>query len=294
MAITDNVFTAEEFDTALSTNPELFNIVQGKILEKDDYKKRFEPAFASDFTKRTADLIEADTLKLTGIAKKPQEKYYDYWQRAIGEVKTNFASEQQRLTNEITLLKDKSNPDAATKARIEQLEKQLTDKDTEFATFKTNSSQEVNAAKVSAKLEASIPQLKIKAGLPEDLVKIAMENTVAKLLKSAQVQEDGTITFLDADGKVRQNTSTYKPLTALEALNLELKTIVDEGVKQPGAGSNPGNENPPKEGSKFTGVPATVTTQVQLSEHLLSLGIMDGSKEWNEIFKEHGAKLKLR
>jgi hypothetical protein len=95
MAITDNSFTADELNAAITAKPELIETLKGTLSGKSFVVKTAEEhqAFITEHegivagkkTKEHADLLEKDVLELTGIAKLPNEKYYDYFKRATAE-----------------------------------------------------------------------------------------------------------------------------------------------------------------------------------------------------------------
>lgn len=288
MPITENSFTGEELTQAVQANPGLVDILKGAVINTEAIRSAIEPDIIGSKKKEWAERDEQETFALTGIAKKEKEAYYDYRKRA-------FEEKTKSMSDELTALKDKANPSAADKLRIEQLEKTLTDKDGEYNAKIESFKKEVSEVRTMSALEAAWGVLKtrLKPGMPEELVNTFVQNAMNKLTASAQVQEDKTVTFIDSEGKVRLSKSDYKPLAALAVLEEEIKSILDEGKKAAGAGSgNEGEEN--KEDKKWTGLPKEVTTQVQLTEHLAKLGILQGSEEYDKIWAEHAGNLKLR
>lgn len=295
MAITDNNFTADELREAIKTTPTLIDIVAGIALDNDGIKKIIEPKIIAPITKTHAETVEKDVFELTGVKKEGDEKYYDYLKRAYKVV-------TDKLNEELTTLKGKHNPSEADKKLIEQLQAQLRDKDAEHTKALQAEQAKTQTAILTAAIKTEVDKLKMKADLPETLVNMAKQKAVEDLLKEAKLQDDNAITLMDGDN-VRQNKSTYKPLSISERLAEMLPDVIDQGVKQPGAGSNPNPNDPPKGdpknpgagAGKYTGIPSTVKTKVQLTEHLNAQGILDTSEDWNKAFADaDAANLPLR
>lgn len=289
MPITENSFTGEELTAAVQANPGLVEILKGAVINTENIRNAIEPDIIGSKKKEWAERDEQETFAITGIAKKDKEAYYDYRKRA-------FEEKTKTMSDELAALKDKQNPNAADKLRIEQLEKTLTDKDGEYNKTVESLKLEVNTVRTMSALEAAWGVLKarLKPGMPEELVENFVSNAMNKLTSSAQVQDDKAVTFLDAEGKVRLSKTDYKPLAAMQVLEEEIKSILDDGKKAQGAGSSAEGGAGAGEDKKWTGLPKEVTTQVQLTEYLQQLGIVQGSEEYDKIWKENAGNLKLR
>lgn len=313
MPITENNFTDVELTAALTANKDALMPVITKVLASDDFKfvvqdpnqhKEFltnhEKLVADKVTLKHATDLEKDVLELTGINKKdPNEKYYDYFKRATSEKLATVNALQQ----EVNTLKDKSNPSAADQARIKQLE---------AAIEKTNNDRKVELSAKDKKIHeltvgnhigsvlAGIRQ-SYRKDLPADLVTLAEQNTIAKLTAMAKVKDDNTIEFLQADGTVALDQTTMKPLKAEDLVKSELKSLIDAGRQQQGAGSGtPGSgatgEPAGAAGAKveITSIPADVKTKIGLSEYLMKMGYTDLDPKFTTYMDQFGKNLPLR
>mgnify|MGYP006921290910 CR=1 FL=1 len=302
MPITENSFSAEELQAAIEQNPELINTVKttlsGKKFiiqdesEHDVFKQNYAQSITRDLTKQHAEKLEADVLELTGIVKKPDEKYYEYLKRATKEA----LGDRESMKNELTLLKEKGNPNVADKARIEQLEKAIIERNNEIEQLKTNSKKEVTEVKAMASIENAISSFKsqYKKGMPESLVSLAEKNALNNLKAMAQVDDNGNVIFVDKDGKPMVDDKTFKPLSAKDLLANELKDLIETGRKGAGTGSGDDDQNDPNKGKgKFTQLPSEVKTRVQLTDYLLTLGYVKGSTEFDAVL-EANKNLPLR
>lgn len=302
MALTENNFTAEEFSAAITANPDLIPIIKGTLTnnkyvvqdeaEHTTFKTTFENEVATRMTAKHAEQLEADVLKLTGIPKKDaNEKYYDYYLRATGE-KLNAVN---ALQTELDALKAGAKPSDIDKARILELEKAIEDGNKKYTTDLSEKDKTINDIKLNGAFGVGLAKIQktYKAGLPESLVKMSEESVISKLKNIAKIQEDGTITFLKEDGTPELNKSTFKAVTVDEKLAELLGDIVDPGRKVAGTGTEKDKEKKLSEAG-FTGLPADVDSQLKLSIYLKSIGILQGSDEFDKIFAEHGENLKLR
>jgi hypothetical protein len=293
MAITENTFTADEAKAAIGANPELAKVFSSLALEVEPIKKEIEPKIIGPVTERHATTTEQAVKELTGIEKQPNEKYYDYMRRAMGEVNKTKA----QIETELATLKSKSNPSEQDKAQIELLRTQLKDKDKDLAEKLSAKDKQLNELTINSDLNEGLRGIAFKKDLPESLVKLAVNEAKRKLIASAKIQEDGKITYVDKDGNVIQNQTEYRPKTSGELLLEELKDIIDPGRQQDGAGSKEpaaGQKKDEKGRVVITALPATVKSQVGLTEFILKAGYTDGSKEFSELWAKFAPGLPLR
>jgi hypothetical protein len=301
MAITDNSFTKEEFLGAAQANPDLTRLVAGVITETENnpFRTLIEPSLVGPVTKRHAESLEADVKSLTGIEKKQDEKYYDYFKRAVQE-KLGVVS---TMETELKELREKGHSNQADKQRISALEKAIADTKDEMKSKLNEKDQALNKTRASYEVRNEIGKLqsKYKPGLPESLVKIAEQSVIDKLASEVVFQEDGTPTFLNEKKEVALDPQTFKPISIEQRVMEMLKDIVDTGKQQPGGGTKPPitppggtPPNPNDPASKYSGIPDTVKTKVQLSEYLLSLGITADNPKFDEILDHDGKGLRIK
>lgn len=310
MPITENSFTAPELKAALEANRDaLLPVVRGVLgndfkfvvqdeAEHNTFKTNFEADLVGRKTSEWATQLEKDVEEMTGIKKKDaQEKYYDYFKRATGEA----LAERNTLKTELDSLRAKGNPSEADKKRIQQLEQGLQQKETEYRTQLQERDKRIHELQVGTELQNGLAKLRTryKKDIPQDIIDTVEGVALQSLIGIAKIQDDGKITFLDAEGKPIVDPTNYQPQTGEKLLETKLASLIDTTKKQEGAGSGPGSAGPAGQGGgagapKWEGMPATVKTRIQLTEHLLHLGFTQGSDDFNKLFDEHGKGLPLK
>jgi hypothetical protein len=312
MAITDNQFTADEFKAAVTTNRDALIPVIKSVLSSDfkfvvqdetehnTFRTNLESEVVGRKTSEWAQNLEKDVKELTGIDKRDaNEKYYDYFKRAT----TEKLSKLQQVEAELADLRAKGNPSAADKARIQQLEQGLQQKEAEHKAELTAREKRIHELTVGNVLTGELAQLraKYKKDIPEGIIKTVEQVAINNLLSMAQLQEGGKIVFLDDKGAPLVDAATLLPKSATTLLTEQLKDLIDTGRQQNGAGSGPNNNGNGQHNNNgnngapvFPGLPADVKSQIQLTEYLLKLGFLQGTPEFNKLFMENGKNLPLR
>lgn len=301
MPITENTFTADELKAAITANPAINDLISGFILDDANKelpaRQKLESGFIAPYTSRQAAQFEKMVEETTGIKKKDaNEKYYDYVARALSETKGSL----EPLKTELETLRKTGNPSEADKKRIQQLEGLLQEEKGKFTTQLQEKEARIHELTVGGEIRSGVAAVRgsYRKDLPASIVAIAENTVVADLLKSSKQQEDGTITFLDGKGDVIINKQTYAPETAENIVRERLKDLLDVQQQKTGTGTNEGSQGQQQyqkgEKGTFTGIPATVKTQVELTDHLLALGYVAGAKEYNEIWDKEASKLPLR
>lgn len=310
MAITDNSFTGDELKAAVTANPALLEHVKGFVTqdqkfimrtadEEKAFLEKYEGEKIGERVSQIAQNIERDVEAITGIKKKDaNEKYYDYTKRALSEVKAS-AGELQRKIDE---LNSKTDLSAADRKRLTDLEAALAEKDTAINNLKAEKDKEVSDVKVSGHIDAAIARLsaRYRKDLPKSIVELAERNARAEMLKAYKLAADGSLGWTDEKGEVITDPkNAFKPKAAEDILaEGYLKDLIDEGKKQTGTGAQGGSggkQEPGNDQYTWAGIPDGVSTRVQLGDFLKKKGILDGSKEWNEIHaKDEVMKMKLR
>jgi hypothetical protein len=304
MPITENKFTADELKAAATANPELINVVKGylttdakMIVRTEDenkiYETNFEARIAANVTSQHAQKLEADVKELTGVDKTDaNEKYYDYFKRATKQALESVNT----VKAELETLRGKANLTEAEKARIQQLQQAVIDKENTWKEKYTALEKKNADIQAESLIRADLAKLRqfYKPDLPASVIQILEENAVKELLATSSMQGDGVLTFLNDKKEVIVDPTLYKPKTAEAILKEKFKDIIDPGKKQEGAGSSGaggaqggsgGGANGAQGGSAFAwaGIPAGVKSQTGLTKHLISQGILQDSKEWLEI-----------
>ncbi len=141
--------------------------------------------------------------------------------------------------------------------------------------------------------DRSMMDMKFKdaAIIPEDVRNAMINNAKTELAKSASYVE-GKLVFLDAEDKIRRDDN-LNVLTAKDILSEKLKSIIDTGRQQTGVDIKE-PEIKEEDGKVIVNIsiPDTVKTNVDLSEHLMGLGMKQSSKEYRAAYAKYKEKLK--
>lgn len=302
MAITENKFTAAELATAIQANPDLLNEVTSHLTSQEytvhskdahaQYLKNYEQGVINPKISELGTRLDTDIEALTGIKKgAPEEKYYDYMKRA-------FTEKFNGLTTELENLKKKGHTSDVDKQRIEALEKAINEQKAEYEGKLKSSDDTLRGYKITSVIENALAKKRpnYKAAVPKAVALMAEGTAVAALQKQIRIEKDSSgneiAVILGPDGKVLLNQKTFQALTVEEKLDELLSDMVEDKKSQQGGGSDPNKST--QEPGKFTGVPPTVKTKLELTEYLISIGIGKNTDEFTKIFSEHGAKLPLR
>ena len=310
MPITDNSFTGQELEAALKANPALMTIVKGTLTdqkmtvrteaEETAFATNLESSIVAKKTSEHATALEADVLELTGIKKKgSDEKYYDYFKRAVAEKLASVKA----LEAELTELKGKHNPSEVDKKRIQQLEAAVAEKEAALQTKTTEMSQKILELQAGSQIDAAIAEFRAqyRKDIPESVSKIVESQIRQQLLAKAKMQDDGTLTILDEKGEVIVNKADYKPEQVKNIIKGQLTDLLDPGRQQQGAGSSSQSQQQQGAGgggggsfTRLTALPSDIKSKTALTDHMLKAGYLDGSKEFSEDFDKLGASLPLK
>lgn len=314
MAITENSFTGDELKAALSTNKDaLLPIVRGvlgtdfKFIVQDEaehntFKQNFEADVVGRKTNEWATGVEKDIKEITGIEKADtNEKWYDYHKRVLKTMKDSVGP----LQAELDRLKAAGSPDKADKARIQQLEAAIAEKETNLTTELGKRDARIHELTVGNNLMGALANIraKYKKDLPQSVIETVERVVLQDLIKIAKVQDDGKVLYMGEDGKPLTDKKLYQPLGEEELLTERLKDLIDVGKTQSGAGSGgagggtggagggTGDGSVPED---ITELPADVKTKMQLTAYMQKLGWTTSHPRWNAVQQTLGAKLPLR
>jgi len=300
MALTDNTFTAEEFAAATTANPELLKTVSGHLTaqkwhvmpdaDHQTYLKNYEANVIGVKTKEFADNIEKDVEALTGIKKSDSNmKYYDYLKTAVAK-KLESVTE---LEKQITTLKEKGGTSELDKQRIAALEQQIEKTKGEYSDKLTAAQIELNNTRSLHTIEKALSphRAAYKSTIPKEMAEMYESNIIADVQKRYKIQDDGTVTLLQDDGKTVMLNAKFAPMSVDEYVADKIKPLLDEGKKLEGAGTKKDDAAAAAgsgEAKKWDGVlPADVKTQVQLSNYLYGIGVTSDSKEYKEAMEKY-------
>jgi ribosomal protein L21 len=265
--------------------------------EEEEYKsnvrKTVEGDVAKDITSRMYNDFDKDISEVSGIKKKPGEKTYDYNKRAFSEILERASSNEKKILELEEKIKAGST-DQTLKAQLEVLqqkqaeyEKTIQDKDSLI------SKKDMDYA-FDTTFEKALRGIKVKADIDEDLRNTKIE-VVREKRRASATYENGKMVFHNADKKPilddKGNVATLEYILADD-----LKSIIDVGIKQPGAGSgNPKPGEPGKGGFvRMTSLPSDIDSKVKLDDHMSRMGYKRGSKEYDEDYGKFSKGLKLQ
>ena len=246
---------------------------------------------------------DKDVLFVTGIAKRQDEKSYDYVKRVLGDYKAKAAGADElnaqitTLQTEIegykkTIAEGKGNEAVA--QQLKDAQKQLKDtqdlfesKQKEWQDKYDTLNTQYQQSQINAEFDKALQGIKFKSIYPESVQRTLIDSakrTVLSTAKADWVEENGArkLVFRDASGNIMTNPENkLNPFTPAELLTRELKDVIDTGRQQRGAGTKGGQGG--QGGSAYldmTGITNQVDADDAINKHLMSLGFTRGSKEF--------------
>ena len=246
---------------------------------------------------------DKDVLSVTGIAKRKDEKSYDYVKRVLGDYKAKAAGADElnaqitTLQTEIegykkTIAEGKGNEAVA--QQLKDAQKQLKDtqdlfesKQKEWQDKYDTLNTQYQQSQINAEFDKALQGIKFKSIYPESVQRTLIDSakrTVLSTAKADWVEENGArkLVFRDASGNIMTNPENkLNPFTPAELLTRELKDVIDTGRQQRGAGTKGGQGG--QGGSAYldmTGITNQVDADDAINKHLMSLGFTRGSKEF--------------
>jgi hypothetical protein len=216
---------------------------------------------------------DSDILEVTGLRKDPKEKTYEFNKRILKDTLSKVSAYEKRI-EELSKGSGSKNDE-----KIRELEAQIVQiiKDKDEAIMAER--QEKTTYRTRTEIEKSLLKLPQEPTIPEAARKALIDTTINGLMTSAEWRDDGLV-FKDEKGEVLRNKTTNKPLTPDEILADVLNPILKKDRKLEGVDIN----SDQTKAKSVTVLPAHVTTKVELSKYLASLGWKRESKEYIEAF----------
>lgn len=252
--------------------------------------------------------FDENIAKASGIARNGDEKTYAYLDRVLVSLKGQSDDANKQLAE---LTKEKARlekviadgaGDSETKKALQQAQKDLNAVTTQYNTLKADYDKlgethrrELLGLRIDTELATARQGLKIKVGFPQSVTDVILKNAIGNI-KSMHPEfiDDGkggkVLAFKDEQGAVMRNPENQlNPYTASDLLRRELKQmgVLDEGVHQTGAGSEPPAER--RNGNTavdLTGARTRTEASDIISKQLLSRGLVKGSKDYQDAFNE--------
>ncbi|MBA9078316.1 hypothetical protein [Rufibacter quisquiliarum] len=281
--------TKEEADALLSDKPEVQNVfieaLKGKgfnILTSEDQNKFVESERARIAAEKTSEIYSAldkDIAESSGLTKEPNEKTYDFAKRVIASFKEQYGTSDKTIKELQEKLKANAS-DETLKAQVEAYQK----KEQEWQELLSQKDQVLFEKEVSIDLNKALVGFKPKPGLPESLVNLAIANAKAELVKSAKKNEDGSIVYLDAEGKPILGAN-MQPATGEALLSEKLKEYQDNGHKQTGAGAGGSSSGSDNTGTVM--IPEGLKTKQEVTQFLIKAGVLSGTEQHQALYTEY-------
>lgn len=292
MALTNEVITANESLKDLSEE-QVSAIV---TLSQNSEDELFREKMGEHYRKLDASIEEH-----SGIARDGAEKTYDYLPRAIDAMKAKFEADIRSLRTENDDLKKKAaeGGDAATKAQLASVQKELDATKAQFNALKESADAEkanyqkaINDYKIESEISRAMEGIKLKTGLNEAALKTltaqAVNNVKAKNPSFEERGGEQRLVFHNADGSPLNNAENkLNPFTAKELLIKEFETldILDKKPTQGGGGQ--GNQPTQTQFVASTQIEATDLINKSLAEKGLVKGTSKFQEEFNKMWKDY-------
>ena len=208
-------------------------------------------------------------------------------------------SDKQRLEQQ---LKDGQGNEGL-KDQIAQLEKSIQEKDTTIKQMQDNQTSslqewqdkynakelEIKNYQINSAFSDFTSGVKFRSDLPEEMVKVFIETQKKQLQSEFEIDlmpnnQGGTNLVFKKDGAVEMDKQTLLPVSGKDLLLSRLKSVIDEGHQQTGAGTKAGTSNTKTSVSINANTQASATSQID--EQLIQLGFAQGTKQYQEKFNE--------
>lgn len=295
MALTNDTLRANEALSGLS-DEQLSTIV---TLSAND-----EDTVISTKIRSLHEGYDKDILEVSGVAKNPNEKSYDYAKRVISDFSTKAGSTKDLQTkietyeSDIKTLKDQiknGDGDAATKRLLKDAEDRLKAEQSTYnadrekwETEKKGYTGKIEGIRINGEFNRATSGFKFKAEYPADVQKVLIDAAKERIRSKYTPAWDSdagadTMVFRDKDGVLVKNTkNALKPFTASELMEAELKEVLQPGRKAAGAGSGAGGGGGTDTPIDISGARNRVEADEMISDYLLKNGEIAGSDSFTE------------
>jgi thioredoxin-related protein len=305
---------AEEIIQALTATPELVGKILPALAETEALKTLVtnranaeKELLIADKIKEVHSKYDDDLFEVLGVragtgANGAKEKTYELVKSKLAELKTLQGQKESLtkdaqvalLTSQIEELK-KTGGAKEVKDMFDTAKAQWQEKETTYLDQIKNATQGKENFQKSVSIKSAFQELKFNPDIPEAVRKALIDNAEAELVKNSKLNEDGTLVFLDKEGKVILNPATYQPKTASEVVEsmevIKGISLKDDSKKGGGAKSEiTGSiKTTTVEGkdTKSLVLPEGIKTKVQFIEEaekaLFASGITMRDPEFNEL-----------
>lgn len=247
---------------------------------------------------------DRDIEEVTGLKKPGDVKTYQWLKTDIlpkakaasdltGQIET-LKTEKAELEKKI---KNGSN-DTALKAQLEDLQKQLGDKQAQIDGLQSKLKTDLEEwqkkyedergknthLQLDYEFEKGLAGVKFKSGIPESTVQDAIAFRKQQILNQYKPDfQEGKMIFRDKEGKIVQNQANgLNPYTPGEFLKEKLSDLIDTGQQAAGAGTQPNGKGGGNGSLSLAGVKTQVEASELIKTSLMQQGLARGTKEFAE------------
>jgi len=225
-----------------------------------------------------------------------KEKTTEYMTRVLKSMVSDIESKSSEIAKLGKVVNDKSGTEA-----LELLKGELDSMKKKHQTFKDDADikySELEKSGVKMRIlnefDRAMTGMKFKdaAIIPEDVREAMINNAKTELAKSADYV-DSKLVFRDGEGKIMYNDQAVL-LTAKEVLSEKLKSVIDAGRTAKGVDIEEPEIKEGEDGKVIVNIsiPDAVKTNVDLTAHLMGLGMKRDSKEYRAAYAKYESKLK--
>jgi hypothetical protein len=224
------------------------------------------------------------------------EKTYDALKRVGTEVITGL---NKKITDLEKVITEKGDPTGALTKKLQETEEQarlaIETRDKEILALKgqgESATKQVKFTEIYSELKKSFVKQ-----LPQMFTRT--EQSINSELISKSILKDGVLYLGDGSGNIKKDAN-FKEIKIEDVLKDEYKDVIDikRKVGGSGSGSGGGNDDNKADPTLITKdnfeMPAAIKTQTELMSHMLELGLVRGTKQFNEIYSKFSAKLPLQ
>ena len=255
--------------------------------------------FKQQIDVRIGDLEKRYSSDVTSITKnqpKGGERAYDFMKRELSTLVTSAEDLKSKNEGLQKVIDDNTGGEAYEQLKSEHatVKRKHVEKMGEWEQKYNNLEQSGEQMRMTHEFDQSILGLKFKdvSTVPEEIRNVVIDNAKSELLKEAKFIQ-GKLVFM-VDGEVMLD-DMMKPITAKDRLTEKLKLIIDPGRTQTGVDVNKPEEKKDKDGNLEINlsIPDSVKTNVDLGDHLLSLGYVRGSEKFTVAYAKYRDKVKV-
>jgi hypothetical protein len=240
--------------------------------------------------KAVHDSYDKDTKDLFGVDRDPNEKSYDYLKRAAKGKLTELEASAKKI-QDLEAAIAKGDTSAAMAAKLEAEEKK-------FKTILREKDDKISALEKQSLVTSKSADIKliygeIKKSFVKQLPPLFARAEAAALdeVVNNSVVKEGKLYMSNPDGSIRKDAS-YNEITVEDYLKREFKDVIEVQKKQGGAGSPPGGGDGAVDPAKLTPdnfpMKENIKTKAELTDYMLSLGLKQGTKEFQAIWTKFG------